>query len=46
MTELAQVIKTAMQTSRGCCHEPIGKTCVSCMSQHIADVVIHSLENK
>lgn len=45
MTELANLIKLAMTTSRGCCHEQQGQTCVNCMSQHIADVVAHEREN-
>jgi len=45
MTELAHLIKIAMTTSRGCCHEPQGQTCADCMSQHIADVVANDREN-
>ena len=46
MTELAQTIKMAITTSFGCCHQLEGHGCASCLSQHIADTLIHQVEGK
>jgi hypothetical protein len=46
MTELAETIKMAITTSFGCCHQLQGHGCTSCLSQHIADVLVHEVEGK
>jgi hypothetical protein len=46
MTELAKTIKAAIVGSFGCCHETQGHGCPTCLSQHIADVLVHDVERK
>jgi len=46
MTNLSNSIKMAISTAFGCPHQAGGHGCESCLSKHIADVLVKEVEAK